>query len=455
MVVIKARIKLITILRLVLLWFLIVVGSTTHNNSLVSVSALNNNLIFPTTTRNPLSSLLSSFSFSSSSSNQQPNVGRVSAGPLQISSLGIGTWSWGNRFLFDYDTSQDDDLYSAYRELRQAGVTLFDTADSYGTLDLNGRAEQLLGIFERRYRTERGIIDDNTKNNDNQKDTDGGGGGVVPKPSLMTMLLSSSSSSSSSSTLSPSKYLPQQVATKLAPYPWRVTPSQIVNAAKGSLRRLEQPKLAIAQLHWSTANYQPFQERALWEGICDVYDQGLCDAIGVSNYGPQQLQKLCTYLENERPTPVPLAIAQIQYSLMTYGQDVTQDMDDVCNNVNCRLVAYSPLCLGLLTGKYTLDKLPTSTARRQLFRELLPGATPLLNTLNVIAKEYGKTQSQVAINWCICKGTVPIPGARNAVQAKENLGATGWSLKPDAVRALDDAAKQVSKPMIQNIFQTK
>jgi pyridoxine 4-dehydrogenase len=184
-----------------------------------------------------------------------------------------------------------------------------------------------------------------------------------------------------------------------------------------------------------------------------VYSQGLCDAIGVSNYGPKQLDKVARYIKEERQAP--LAIAQIQYSLMTYGQDLTQDIAGVCDSVDCRLVAYSPLCLGLLTGKYSLDNLPKSKARQQLFRELLPGAQNLLNTLEVVAKEYGKSQSQVAINWCICKGTVPIPGARNAVQAKENVGAaTGWRLKPDAVQVLEVAATKVSKPMIQNIFQT-
>jgi pyridoxine 4-dehydrogenase len=245
--------------------------------------------------------------------------------------------------------------------------------------------------------------------------------------------------------------LQQQVATKLAPYPWRVTRGQIVSAAEASLQRLEQPKLAVAQVHWSTANYQPFQERALWEGIGDVYDRGLCDAVGVSNYGPIQMQKVASYMQDR---DVPLAIAQIQYSLMTYKE--AKSMNAVCEDVNCRLISYSPLCLGLLTGKYTLDNLPRNgNPRRQLFRELLPGAQDLLGTLGAVAAEYGKSQTQVAINWAICKGTVPIPGARTIEQARENLGSTGWSLKPDAVEALDIAASNVKKPMIRNIFQTK
>lgn len=361
----------------------------------------------------------------------RPNVGRVSAGPIEISSLGCGTWSWGNRLLFDYDPSQDEGIFEAYREIRNAGVTIFDTADSYGTLDLNGRAEILLGEFERRYQEElsTSATAPRKMNISNWWDF------AIPSAAVSTK----------------PKNNKQQVATKLAPYPWRVTRGQVVSAARTSLERLQQEKLAVAQLHWSTSNYQPFQEKALWEGIADVYDEGLCEAVGVSNYGPLQLQKVANRLQERE---VPLAIAQIQYSLMTFKE--AQTMNSACEDIDCRLISYSPLCLGLLTGKYDLDNLPRpGNPRRQLFKELLPGAQPLLKTLNVVAAEYGKSQTQVAINWAICKGTVPIPGARTVEQARENLGSTGWSLRPDAVDALDLAALKVSKPMIQNVFQTK
>lgn len=348
----------------------------------------------------------------------KPRVGRVSAGPIEISSLGCGTWSWGNRLLFEYDPSQDESIYQAYRTVRDAGVTVFDTADSYGTFDLNGRAEILLGKFERRYLLE------TVREGDERPFWDLG---------------------------SKKAPLQQQVATKFAPYPWRITRGSMVKAARESLKRLEQPKLAIAQLHWSTSKYQPLQEGALWEGLADVYDEGLCDAVGVSNYGPVQLQKVARFFEKRK---VPLASAQIQYSLMTFKD--AQSMNDVCNDVGCRLISYSPLCLGLLTGKYTLDNLPRQgNPRRQLFKELLPGAQDLLGTLDAVAKEYGKSQTQVAINWALCKDTVPIPGARTVQQAQENVGATGWSLRQDAVDELDRTALQVKKPMIQNIFQTK
>mmetsp|Transcript_23779 Transcript_23779/g.45347 ORF Transcript_23779/g.45347 Transcript_23779/m.45347 type:complete len:198 (-) Transcript_23779:3375-3968(-) len=161
-------------------------------------------------------------------------VGRVSAGPIDISSLGCGTWSWGNKLLWDYDPSQDEEIYRAYRAVRDAGVTIFDTADSYGTLELNGRAEILLGQFERRYQGEQS----NNKQQSNMFD-------------FRSFLGNSDSSAKNNK---------QQVATKFAPYPWRITRGSLVQAAKESLARLEQDKLSVAQLHWSTQNYQPFQE---------------------------------------------------------------------------------------------------------------------------------------------------------------------------------------------------
>lgn len=55
----------------------------------------------------------------------------------------------------------------------------------------------------------------------------------------------------------------------------------------------------------------------------------------------------------------------------------------------------------------------------------------------------------------LCKGTVPIPGIRTLKQAKENVGALEFRLNNDMVEVLDKAALDLSKPMIQNIFQTK
>lgn len=57
------------------------------------------------------------------------------------------------------------------------------------------------------------------------------------------------------------------IATKFAAYPWRLTPGQFVNACRASLARLQIEQIGIGQLHWSTANYAPPQELALWNGL--------------------------------------------------------------------------------------------------------------------------------------------------------------------------------------------
>jgi pyridoxine 4-dehydrogenase len=284
------------------------------------------------------------------------------------------------------------------------GINVFDTADSYGTGKLEGRSEQLLGRFVREY----------------------------PGSNKVRNQI--------------------RIATKLAAYPWRVAPRQWVNAATSSLNRMGLEKMALAQLHWSTANYAPLQERLMWDGLVAVYEAGLVDAVGVSNYGPKQLAKIHRYLEKRG---VPLAAVQVQYSLLSRGPR-QQDVKAACEDLGIALIAYSPLALGLLTGKYSLDdasSLPGGP-RGWLFRQILPGLDPLLGTLREIGDSRGKTPSQVATNWCICQGTVPIPGAKNMRQAKENLGALGWRLSEGEMLALEQAADRVPRQMQQNIFAT-
>jgi pyridoxine 4-dehydrogenase len=365
-----------------------------------------------------------------------PIVGRYSN--CTISSLGCGTWSWGNRFLYNYNDKKNDiELYQAYQVVRDAGVTFFDTADSYGTLNYNGRAEILLGQFERQYQSNKMKMKDNHMNQNKE----------FP---LQLPWMKNQNRNEKETNI-------RQVATKLAPYPWRITRNSVINAAKGSLRRIQEDSVYMAQLHWSTQKYQPIQERVLWDSLCDLYDLKLCDTIGVSNYGPIQLMKIQNYIQTQRCLP-GIATAQIQYSLLTYADPLTRDMETICSESNIKLISYSPLCLGLLSGKYTIDNVNSiaSYPRRQLFRELLPSSTPLLKALQVMATDNNVSISQIAINWCLCKNTIPIPGCRTMQQANEIINAaTTFRLRPDEMNELDSIAKAVSKPMIQNIFQTK
>lgn len=327
---------------------------------------------------------------------------KVKMGPLSVSPMGFGTWAWGNQLLWGYRESMDSDLQRVFNLAVENGVNLFDTADSYGTGRLNGQSEKLLGKFI--------------------KDLQG-------KEKGQDEIV---------------------IATKFAAYPWRLTPGQFVDACKASMERLQIEQIGIGQLHWSTANYAPLQELALWDGLVAMYEKGLVRAVGVSNYGPKQLVKIHEYLTARG---VPLSSAQVQFSLLSMGEDQFE-IKEICDSLGIRLIAYSPLGLGMLTGKYTPSELPRGP-RSFLFRQILPGLKPLLSSLEEIAQRRQKTIPQVAINWCICKGAIPIPGVKTVEQAEENLGALGWRLNASELLQLENAAEESPKKMIQNIFQTR
>ena len=61
--------------------------------------------------------------------------------------IGLGTWSWGNKLFWNYKSANDDDLRETYNEALKRGFDLIDTADSYGTGNLKGRSESLIGKF--------------------------------------------------------------------------------------------------------------------------------------------------------------------------------------------------------------------------------------------------------------------------------------------------------------------
>lgn len=143
---------------------------------------------------------------------------------------------------------------------------------------------------------------------------------------------------------------------------------------------------------------------------------------------------------------------KVQFSLISrYPLD--NGLLETAKSLGVTSIAYSPLGLGLLTGKYNSRNIP-SGPRGIIFRRVLPTMGPLLATLREIADARGKTMSQVALNWCVCKGTVPIVGVKTLDQARENLGALGWRLTEGEVEGLDVAASKIKKQSVQNIFQS-
>ena len=325
-------------------------------------------------------------------------IDRPSIKPLPA--MGCGTWAWGNQVLWGYDASMDGELQQVFDRCVSSGVTFFDTGDSYGTGKLKGQSEKLLGQFSQAY---------SGQNSDQIC-----------------------------------------IATKLAPYPWRLTSESIVQAGKASIDRMG--RVDLVQLHWSTGNYAPWLEGSLLDGLAALYEQGLVRGVGVSNFGPKRLK---IAYERLRSRGIPIVSLQVQYSLLSTYPVTELGLKDLCDELGIKMIAYSPLCLGLLTGKYDMKGPFPKGLRSFLFPQLLPKITGLLDCLNDIASQREKTISQIALNWCICKGTMPIPGAKSLVQANQNIGALGWSLDDGEVNALDNAAAGCDRKMIQNIFQSR
>lgn len=117
-----------------------------------------------------------------------------------------------------------------------------------------------------------------------------------------------------------------------------------------------------------------------------------------------------------------------------------------CNELGIKIIAYSPLAMGILSGKYTPENLPNGVRARHYNRALLEKIQPLIKSMKKIGMNHdGKTASQVALNWVICKGALPIPGAKNANQLEQNVGATGWRLLEEEINLLDDLSDSVAK----------
>jgi len=301
-------------------------------------------------------------------------------GELHISPLGVGTWAWGDRLYWGFGRGYTEtDLQAAFEASLAGGINFFDTAEIYG----RGRSERFLGQFLRH----------------------------ADRPVM--------------------------IATKFFPYPWRWRRESLLRALRGSLERLGLDRVDLYQIHWPNP---PVPIETWMHGLADAVAAGLARAVGVSNYNPEQTHRAHAALAERG---VPLASNQVQYSLL-HRRPERNGLLATCRQLGVTLIAYSPLAMGLLTGKYTPENPPPGVRGRRFNRKLLSRIQPLLALLREIGEAHGgKSPAQVALNWVICKGAVPIPGAKNARQAQENIGALGWQLTDEEMAALDAASQEV------------
>ena len=226
---------------------------------------------------------------------------------------------------------------------------------------------------------------------------------------------------------------PVLVATKFMPFPWRMGKRTFRNALQRSLERLGISKVDLYQVHFP---FPPFPVETWAEALAEAVKAGWTRSVGVSNYDKNQMQRTYTVLSKY---DIPLASNQVEYHLLDRKVE-KNGLLDRCKEMGIRLIAYSPLAKGLLTGKYTSEN-PPPGARGRNSGGILKELQPFIALMTEIGSGHGeKTSGQVALNWVICKGALPIPGAKTARQAGENVGALGWRLTEAEIRALDEAS---------------
>ncbi len=298
---------------------------------------------------------------------------------LHHAEMGIGTWAWGDRTIWNYGRGYGEaEIAAAFQVALEAGINLFDTAEVYGM----GRSERLLGRFIQ----------------------------ATDRPVL--------------------------VATKFMPFPWRWSHASLRRALRGSLERLGLEKVDLYQIHWPLPP-KPIEHWA--DALAEAVEAGLTRCVGVSNYSLAQMLRAWEALARRG---IPLASNQVEYHLLNRSVE-KNGLLEKCRECGIRLIAYSPLAKGLLTGKYSAQN-PPPGVRGRMFGNLLKNLPPLLDLLTQIGQAHGgKTPSQVALNWIICKGALPIPGVKTAEQATQNVGALGWRLSDTEIQALDEASERV------------
>ena len=214
----------------------------------------------------------------------------------------------------------------------------------------------------------------------------------------------------------------------------------LLAAVDASLKRLGTDHVDLFQLHGFDA-LTPVAE--VLSTLDDLVRAGKIRYVGVSNFSGWQLMKSLATAERYG---YPRYVAnQTYYSLI--GRDYEWELMPLGLDQGLGAVVWSPLGWGRLTGKLRRGAKLPKTSRLHDTAEIGPPVDDeylyrIVDALDAVAAETGKSVPQIAINWLLQRPTVStvVIGARNADQLRQNLGAVGWSLTPAQIARLDAAS---------------
>lgn len=315
---------------------------------------------------------------------------RLGASGLLVPALSFGAGTFGGRGEL-FSAWGDTDAEQARRLVDislEAGVTMFDTADVYS----DGASEEVLGAAIKGRRDQ--------------------------------LLISTKASL-------PTGPGPSQSGSGRA---------RLIGAVEASLRRLGTDYLDLFQLHAFDAG-TPVEE--VVAALDDLVRAGKIRYLGASNFAGWQLMKSLAAADQHGRTRY--VAHQVYYSLV--GRDYEWELMPLGQDQGVGAVVWSPLGWGRLTGKIRRGQPIPAGSRLHQTAEAGPPVDDeklydVVDVLDDLAAETGKTVPQIALNWLLRRPTVStvIVGARNEAQLRQNLGAIGWELTTDQVARLDKAS---------------
>ena len=309
---------------------------------------------------------------------------------VPVLSLGTGTFGGGNEFFKAWGSSGVAEATQLVDISLDAGLNMFDTADGYS----NGAAEEILGkaIHGRRNR----VI-------------------ISTKAGFRT------------------GEEPNAVGSSR---------QHLLEAVEGSLRRLQTDYIDLFQIHTFDA-LTPAEETLAT--LDELVRSGKIRYIGCSNFSGWHLMK--SLAVSDRYGYSRYVAHQAYYSLV--GRDYEWELMPLGIEEGVGAVVWSPLGWGRLTGKLRRGAPPPVVSRLQSQAVVDKGPVVadeylfrVVDAIDEVSKETGKSVSQIALNWLLQRPTVAnvIIGARNEEQLRQNLGAVGWHLTAEQVAKMDAAS---------------
>ena len=229
----------------------------------------------------------------------------------------------------------------------------------------------------------------------------------------------------------------------------------LLRAVDASLERLQTDYIDLYLLHTFDA-HTPLEETM--RALDDIVHQGKARYIGCSNFPAWKVME--SLWISDRRNLERFVCLQYSYSLLS-RTDVEPELLPMCRQMGLGMMAYSPLAVGLLTGRFRRGQLPApdspwgdnprqglSRSKYRFEEAMTAKADRVVKTLIDLGGKYGRSPAQVALAWILDHEelTAPIVGADLPEHVDEAIGATGWRLEAEDRRLLDDVSAPDPRP---------